>query len=268
MEVIIHTKPQKISKQEDRSRMVQNNGRSQSFIHIWLGCTSRSFLKGSVKNLLKIFEKLKIRYKIIDDTDVCCGSVLFVTGQNKGAMKNLKEVEKEISRKKVKYLVSLCPGCTRTFKEFYLPRKTNSLKKVEHYTETILANLDSFEFKPDGKYVVTYHDPCHLARHMGITKAPREIIKALPGITFQELPTNQDEAFCCGSGGGMRSYNKNLANDASLLRLQEAKAIGAEVFLTSCPFCERSFKSAQELPGAPRNIKVINLVDFLPRFLK
>ena len=192
---------------------------SKETVHLWLGCTSRSFLKESVKDLLTILKKLKIKYKIIDDIDICCGSVLFVTGQKNIAMKNLKKVEKILTKKKVNYLTSLCPGCTRTFKEYYLPRISNPLDSVEHYTETILANLHDVEFKKPGTYKVTYHDPCHLARHMGITEPPREIINALPGVTFIELPTNRDDAFCCGSGGGMRSYNKELANNTSLLRL-------------------------------------------------
>jgi Fe-S oxidoreductase len=240
---------------------------SKEPIHLWLGCTSRAFLKGSVENLCEILKKWGINYKIIDDNDICCGSVLFVTGQNKAAMDNLKVVEKTLIKKRVKHLVSLCPGCTRTFKEFYLPRNTNPLKNMEHYTETIIRNLNGINIKEAGELIVTYHDPCHLARHMNITEPPREIIKALPKVTFIELPTNGDNAFCCGSGGGMRSYNKELANHASLLRLTEAAAIGAEILLTSCPFCERSFRNAQELPEAPKELKILNLVDFLPRFL-
>lgn len=236
-------------------------------IHLWLGCTSRSFLKGSVKNLFKILDKLNINYKTIDDTDICCGSVLFVTGQNNAAMANLEVVEKILSEKKVKHLISLCPGCTRTFKEYYLPRKTNTLEKVNHYTETLQENLNKFKFKTADDYSVTYHDPCHLARHMGITEPPRELIKALPGVTFTELPTNRADAFCCGSGGGLRSYDKTMANNTSLLRLLEAAELDVDILLTSCPFCERSLRKAQELAEAPKKLKIINLIDFLPKFI-
>jgi Fe-S oxidoreductase len=248
--------------------MVPKRANHNIDIYLWLGCTSRTFLKNSVKNLYKILDNLTINYKVIDDTDVCCGSVLYVTGQEKVAMENLKTVENTLAQKKVHHLVSLCPGCTRTFKEFYLPRQSNPLKKVEHYTELLMNNLDKFEFQENGKFKVTYHDPCHLARHMDIIEPPREIIKALPGVLYTELPTNKNDAFCCGSGGGLRSYNKDMANNSSLLILKEAEKIGAEIILTSCPFCERSLHMATELPEAPKNIEVLNLVDFLPKFIK
>ena len=248
--------------------MVVKASSKSELVHVWVGCTTRAFLQNSAKNLFWLLDKFKIKYKLIDDSDGCCGSVLFVTGQNKAAMENLKNVEKFLVQKKVKNLLSICPGCTRTFKEYYLPRKTNPLKTVEHYIETFERYLKNVKFKNVGEFSVTYHDPCHLARHMGIIESPRNIIKALPGVTFRELPTNMDDAFCCGSGGGMRSYNKDMANGASLMRLKEAEAINAEILLTSCPFCERSFLSAKELPGAPRKLKIMNLVDFLPKFIE
>ena len=237
-------------------------------VHVWLGCTTRAFLKDSAKNLFWLLDKMGVNYEILDDADFCCGSVLFVTGQNKAAMENLASVEKFLVKRKVKTLLSICPGCTRTFKEFYLPRNTNPLTSVEHYTETFVKYLDNVKFKANGRHLVTYHDPCHLARHMGIIEPPRAIIRALPGVTFKELPLTEDDAFCCGSGGGMRSYNKDMANGASLLRLQEADDLGVDILLTSCPFCERSFRAAQELPSAPKKMKIQNLVDFLPKFVE
>jgi heterodisulfide reductase subunit D len=243
-------------------------GSKKEPLYVWIGCTTRAFLKDSAENLFLLLNKFKIKYKTIDDTDACCGSVLFVTGQNMAALENLVKTEKILSEKKVKHLLSICPGCTRTFKEFYLPRKTNPLQTVVHYTEHFQDKLKGMELKKAGKYIVTYHDPCHLARHMGITEPPRAIIRSLPGVTFKELPLHEDDSFCCGSGGGMRSYNKDMANQASLLRLQEADELGVDILLTSCPFCERSFRSAQDLTGAPKKLEIVNLVDFLPKFIK
>src|SRR5207245_2753614 len=74
-------------------------------------------------------------------------------------------------------------------------------KPVRHYTE-LLASLTedgTIPVKPLGR-VVTYHDPCYLARYNHVTDAPRRLLRAL-GCTVAEMPRNRDNTFCCGAGG-------------------------------------------------------------------
>jgi Fe-S oxidoreductase len=63
------------------------------------------------------------------------------------------------------------------------------------------------------------------------------------------------------------SYDKTMANNTSLLRLLEAAELDVDILLTSCPFCERSLRKAKELAGAPKKLEIINLIDFLPKFI-
>jgi hypothetical protein len=46
--------------------------------------------------------------------------------------------------------------------------------------------------------VVTYHDPCHLRRKLGIFKEPRDLLKSTPGLEYVEM---KDANRCCGQGG-------------------------------------------------------------------
>jgi glycolate oxidase iron-sulfur subunit len=48
---------------------------------------------------------------------------------------------------------------------------------------------------------VTYHDACHLAHSAAITRPPRDLVRAVAGEHFVELPESD---VCCGSAG---SYN-------------------------------------------------------------
>jgi len=246
-------------------------------ISVWLGCTTRTYLKNTIESLDKIMKHLKINYSIIEckkgkninDIELCCGSVLLNTGQRRKALANMKVVEKVLNAQKVKNMVALCPGCTRTFLEFYLPRKTNSIETVVHISETLLNQLDKFEFRPKRPRKVThvtYHDPCHLGRHMGIYEPPRALLRALPGVELVELPKTQDDSYCCGSGGGVRAFNSGLANDTSRARVREAMGVQAEFLVTACPFCERSLRTGVELEK--EKIEVINLVDFIAKFIK
>jgi heterodisulfide reductase subunit D len=215
--------------------------------------------------------KLNKSLKVVDNGELCCGSVLYTTGQENRAGKNRLEVEKHLREKKISEMVMLCPGCLRTFNDFYVPRRNNPLKKVEHYTQLIVPELSKLEFKQSRRKnpkKVTYHDPCHLGRHLGIYDEPRAILSHMPGYDFVELPTNCENSFCCGSGAGVRASNKELADYTSALRLREALSIEADIMVTSCPFCERSFLAAQKVHKDVRGIKIRNLAVFMEENLK
>lgn len=234
---------------------------------VWIGCTSRHFLKDTVTSLEKLLSKIGEEMEVIDSKELCCGSVLLTTGQEADFQDNLKQVEALLKEKNVEELVSICPGCTRIFKEHFVPLDSNPLITAHHISEILVENLDSFNLKNEKEIVVTYHDPCHLGRHMDLMEEPRKVIEAIPNITFKEMKQVRENSFCCGSGGGVRALNADLANEASALRIKEAKSTQASYLITACPFCERSFKSAQESRDGTDGIEIINLVDFVAGFL-
>jgi L-lactate dehydrogenase complex protein LldE len=45
---------------------------------------------------------------------------------------------------------------------------------------------------------VTYHDSCHLLRHLGVSDQPRKLIANVRGIRFTEMKNAEK---CCGFGG-------------------------------------------------------------------
>ncbi len=51
--------------------------------------------------------------------------------------------------------------------------------------------------------LVTYHDPCRLARQAGIMDAPRTLIESIPGIMLKEMEHNRENALCCGTSAWM-----------------------------------------------------------------
>ncbi len=57
--------------------------------------------------------------------------------------------------------------------------------------------------KSRNDFPVTLHDPCNLARLMGIIQPQREIIKAVvPENRFREMTPHGVNNFCCGGGSG------------------------------------------------------------------
>ena len=94
---------------------------------------------------------------------------------------------------------------------------------------------------------VTYHDPCHLGRHLsdaGVYEPPRNILKSIPGIELVEMERIRENSWCCGAGASVSQVNPDFAMWTANERLKEAKATGATALVTSCPWCERNFKDA------------------------
>ena len=57
---------------------------------------------------------------------------------------------------------------------------------------------------------VTYHDPCRLNKRKGIHEAPREILRAMPGLTFNDVDHVTQWSYCSGAGGGLSIETSRL----------------------------------------------------------
>lgn len=233
-------------------------------IYLWIGCTTRYYFEDTIKSIKSIFKKLNIDYEILDEGEnkhSCCTSTLWGIGLDEYAKNNRSKLENVLKgRTKRGYLVSPCPGCTRIFN-----KKFNFDSKPKHITQLLFDNLEIMKFENTKPMQVSYHDSCHLARGLGIIEEPRAILQKIPNLTLNELSSRGENTLCCGSGGGMRAYNKNLADSMSSLILKEAISLGSSAMVTACPFCERSFNFGRELLDA--DIEVKNLLSLVDEYL-
>ena len=105
---------------------------------------------------------------------------------------------------------------------------------------------------------VTWHDPCHLSRHLGVTTQPREILTAIKDIEFVEM---RDANVCCGMAGSFSIYYYGLAKKIADKKIAAIKETGADIVATGCPGCE-----IQLIDGIIRNklpVKVMHLMDLV-----
>ena len=133
--------------------------------------------------------------------------------------------------------------------------KFDVLHMVEYLDELIKEK--KLKFTSELPMKVTYHDPCHLGRHLGedgIYDPPRDVLKSLPGIELVEMERNRENAWCCGAGAGVSQANPELALWTANERLKEAKATGATALVTSCSWCERNLKDAVKEYGEAMEI--------------
>ncbi|MDH3454339.1 MAG: (Fe-S)-binding protein, partial [Desulfuromonadales bacterium] len=111
--------------------------------------------------------------------------------------------------------------------------------------------------KAETRIKVTYHDPCHL-RTQGITKEPRQILKALPQVEFVEMP---EAGTCCGLGGTYSVYHYDTSKKIGAKKAANIATSGAELVATDCPGCIMQLQdSINHAAGAQRSIHILELL--------
>lgn len=204
------------------------------------GCLSREKLKEIPQATEKLLEIAGIDYKVLED-EGCCGSVLLRTGFVDDALEIMRDTYDDIKGEKV--LVS-CAGCYKTFKEDY-PEFIGKKVDVIHTSHLFWELLTNGKIKPSLTLdPVTYHDPCHLGRHIGEYETPRQVIKSFTKII--EMDSNRENARCCGAGGGVRSAFPDLSSEIARMRIKDAVKTGTRQLVTCCPFCIHNLRSAKE----------------------
>ena len=212
------------------------------------------------KASVQIIDKAGVELNILGEKEWCCGSPLLRLGQgeiikDEFMAHNIKMVEETGA----KTVVTACAGCCNTIKNDY-PRVLGKLDvEVLHLSEYVKRLMDngSLEIKNPLNKKVTYHDPCHLGRHAKVYDAPRDVIKGL-GADFVEMRRSGPESRCCGSGAGVKAAYKDMALNIGVERVEEAIETGAEVIVTTCPFCALNLNEAAKKKGS--DLKTVDIV--------
>ena len=227
-------------------------------IGYFVGCTARYRMPEVATHTISILRKLGVDFTLVDE--VCCGSTLKRTGQDDELTKGLMMANIEaVKRLGIKKLLFTCAGCLKMFREEY-PKHVKVDFETEHLVE-FLAKLD-LKLRPL-KRKITYHDPCHIGRHLKVYDAPRIVIKMIPGATFVEMKENKESARCCGGGGGVRSADPAAAQRIASRRVIAASEV-ADLLVTSCPFCVTNLRFGNELVKASTEIRdIAEVVDDL-----
>jgi glycolate oxidase iron-sulfur subunit len=172
----------------------------------------------------------------------CCGAFHLHSGYMDDAKARARALLDAFENVEMDAFVVNSAGCGSTLKEYgellegdpvYAERAHEFAAKVKDVSEWLMEiGIEPPAGRLDA--TVTYHDACHLAHGQGIRSAPRELLRAIPGLKLVELPESDT---CCGSAGVY-----NLTQPEMAARLLERKVefiaeTGASVVATGNPGC-------------------------------
>lgn len=227
----------------------------------YIGCTSNYRQQKIRDATLRLLKKTGINFTLVDEH--CCTSPMLRTGQVDIAPDFMNYNIAQIRNAGASKVVTSCAGCYRTLLKDYEKFGADLGFEVYHTGELIKKLLDEGKIKIKSNYdkVITYHDPCHLGRHMDMYETPREVIKQIPGIELVEMERNRNNAWCCGAGGGVKIGFPDWASEISKERLEEAKETGATILTSMCPFCKTNLSDANEKYNM--GFEVLDLIEIL-----
>ena len=196
----------------------------------------------------------------------CCGALNLHSGD--------KDIGRRMARRNidvflnagVEKVVVASAGCGSTMKEYreLLKDDFQYMEKAERFSS---MTVDVTEFlaslpldRPEGKVEkrVTYQDSCHLAHAQGITKAPREILNAIPGVDLVEM---ESASRCCGAAGIYSITQREMSRQLLEGKMESIAATGADTVVTANPGCIIQLETGLRLAGIPG--RVCHVVDIL-----
>jgi glycolate dehydrogenase iron-sulfur subunit len=207
----------------------------------------------------------------VPDLQLCCGALAAHAGVRETARGLARKNIAAFGRDGFDAILTNAAGCGSTLKEY---DHLFSANEPEHAAATAFAGKirDVTEFLAglgltaklkslQGR--VTYQDSCHLLHGQKVREAPRQLLRAIPGLEFVELPYSE---ICCGSAGVYNVTQTDAALELLAEKMKNAKETGARVIATANPGCLLQLRAGAEIHGTGQ--EVLHVVELLDRALK
>jgi len=221
---------------------------------LFVGCLSSARRQSGIEALSALLERADVPFCALSD-ERCCGSPMLKMGYPHAFEQLASENIRMIERSGAKRVVFPCAGCEKTFKDHYT--KMGLDVRLLSASELVLELVEQERLRPSSPTPlrVAYHTPCHLREGERIARRIEEVLSRIPNVEVHIM-----EEGCCGAGGGVRSAFTELAGAMASLRIEQARRMGADVLVSSCPFCE--------LNMGERGMQVLDIAELLERLTR
>ncbi len=197
----------------------------------------------------------------------CCGAPVFLGAGDFATGRRMADANVK-TFKDLDYVITDCATCASAMKDYIKYLADNEERKRE-YAEFADKIKDITEFLVDilqlppsaynvadefkGK-TVTWHEPCHLGRYLGVKEQPRKILQSIPDIKYVEMP---DADRCCGMAGTFSIYFYDLSRKIADRKAASIESTGADIVVTDCPGCQIQLIDSTTRHGMPQRVRHI-----------
>lgn len=215
-------------------------------VAFFVGCLIDKAFPNIAHSVVEVLKHFKAKV-FIPSNQGCCGIPAVASGDLETFEALVKIHVDLFSKEKFDYLVTACATCSSTIIKLWPSLLKHAdkgfLKKIEALAEKTVDISWLMEKRFDlcsdsltsqeNRECITYHDPCHLKKSLGVSDEPRQVILA----TGNELREMTDSDTCCGMGGSFNIEQYDISARIGLEKAQHIIDTGCSTVATSCPAC-------------------------------
>lgn len=174
----------------------------------------------------------------------CCGVPVLVHGDIETVRSLARNNLDTFDKTGCEYLITGCGSCGGAWQHDYTeimaadpvygPKAEYWAKRTYDISTFLTKVIELRQPKGVVERVVTYHDSCHLKKSMKVFAEPREILRAIPGVTFKEMSAADT---CCGSGGSYVLSHYETSSNIGRKKAEDISRTQADTVSTGCPAC-------------------------------
>ena len=239
---------------------------ARSRVALLSGCVMPLFSGPEMEAVVRVLNRNGCEV-VVPEGQACCGAIHSHVGDLETTRSMARQNIDVFARAGADAVVIASAGCGSRMKEYdhLLKDDHEYAGKAKEFVKTVKdihEFLVDLPFEPPAAeldYRVTYQDSCHLGNAQRITSAPRQVLNAIPGVEFVELP---GAGRCCGAGGTYTITEREFSLRVLNSKMDDFETTGADVLATANPGCLLQLQYGVEDRGLSADVKyVTDLLD-------
>ncbi|MBM4131421.1 (Fe-S)-binding protein [bacterium] len=196
---------------------------------LWFGgCADEGLLPGSARRLRELLAWAGAEL-VTGAAANCCGALADHGGRpDRAAALRARNLAAWGDGCGAAGIVTAAAGCGAAIRDYGPQLPAPQIDAIAWLARRALPSFGSVPLR------VALHDPCHARHGQGLAREPRDLLRAVPGLTL--LEPGEPEV-CCGSGGLWSVAHAGLAAAAGRRKAEFLAATGADLIVTSNPGC-------------------------------
>jgi glycolate oxidase iron-sulfur subunit len=216
-------------------------------VAFFVGCLIDKIFPQVGEAVLKILDHHGVGVYLPPDQG-CCGIPALSSGDTESFDRLVRHNLELFGSEPFDQLITACATCASTIKKMW-PLMAKEYPEADQARIADLSGrvMDISQFLADrvgleaegregavDRVPITYHDPCHLKKSLGVMAQPRAMIRANPGYDLKEMA---EADWCCGCGGSFNLQNYEISKAIGQRKRENIKKSQCAVVATGCPAC-------------------------------